>query len=70
MTGSFSLVDHRGRKYLTAADRDRFLATVRLRPKSTIRTAAPTRGQMVARARFTMSPTVFLLMPRSRAIHR
>lgn len=37
-----SLVDHRGRKYLAADARDRFLAAVRAHPKPTVQTLART----------------------------
>ena len=37
-----SLVDHRGRKYLTAEERGRFLATVRAHPKPQVQTLART----------------------------
>ena len=37
-----SLVDHRGRKYLTAEERARFLAAVRAHPKPTVQTLART----------------------------
>lgn len=37
-----SLVDHRGRKYLTAEERTRFLAAVRAHPKPTVQTLART----------------------------
>ena len=37
-----SLVDARGRKYLTAAERTRFLAAVRAHPKPTVQTLART----------------------------
>ena len=37
-----SLVDHRGRKYLTADERTRFLAAVRAHPKPTVQTLART----------------------------
>ena len=40
--GDFTLVDARGRKYLTAAERKRFLATVRIHPKPTVQTLAQT----------------------------
>ena len=36
------LVDHRGRKYLNAAERTRFLAAVRSHPKPTVQTLART----------------------------
>ena len=37
-----SLVDSNGRKYLSADERERFLAAVRTHPKSTTRTLART----------------------------
>ena len=37
-TADAILVDHRGRKYLTAEERTRFLAAVRSRPKPTVQT--------------------------------
>ena len=40
--GDFTLVDARGRKYLTAAERKRFLATVRIHPKPAVQTLAQT----------------------------
>ena len=40
--GDVSLVDARGRKYLTADERDRFLAAVRTHPKPTVQTLART----------------------------
>ena len=39
---TFSLVDARGRKYLTAAERKRFLAAVRTHPKPAVQTLAQT----------------------------
>ena len=36
------LVDHRGRKYLTANERTRFLAAIRTHPKPTVQTLART----------------------------
>ena len=39
---AFSLVDARGRKYLTAAERKRFLAAVRTHPKPAVQTLAQT----------------------------
>ena len=41
-TTDASLVDHRGRKYLTHDERDRFLAAVRAHPKPTVQTLART----------------------------
>ena len=38
----FTLVDERGRKYLTRAERERFLAAVRAHPKPTVQTLART----------------------------
>lgn len=38
----FTLVDARGRKYLTAKERERFLAAVRSHPKPAVRTLART----------------------------
>jgi len=40
--GAGELVDARGRKYLTAAERTRFLATVRAHPKPAVQTLART----------------------------
>ena len=40
--GTFSLVDARGRKYLTAGERERFLAVVRSHPKPAVQTLART----------------------------
>ena len=37
-----SLVDHRGRKYLTADERQRFLAAIRAHPKPAVQTLART----------------------------
>ena len=39
---AFNLVDARGRKYLTAAERKRFLAAVRTHPKPAVQTLAQT----------------------------
>ena len=39
---TFSLVNARGRKYLTAAERKRFLAAVRTHPKPAVQTLAQT----------------------------
>ena len=39
---NFTLVDERGRKYLTTAERERFLAAVRLHPKPAVQTLART----------------------------
>ena len=39
---AFSLVDARGRKYLTAAERKCFLAAVRTHPKPAVQTLAQT----------------------------
>ena len=39
---TFTLVDERGRKYLTAAERERFLAAVRSHPKPAVQTLAQT----------------------------
>ena len=39
---NFTLVDERGRKYLTAAERKRFLAAVRSHPKPAVQTLAMT----------------------------
>ena len=41
-TADAILVDHRGRKYLTAEERTRFLAAVRSRPKPTVQTLTRT----------------------------
>ena len=41
-TTDASLVDHRGRKYLTAEERQRFLAAVRAHPKPQVQTLART----------------------------
>ena len=41
-TPDASLVDHRGRKYLTREERTRFLAAVRTHPKPTVQTLANT----------------------------
>ena len=41
-TTDTSLVDHRGRKYLTAEERTRFLAAVRAHPRPTVQTLART----------------------------
>ena len=38
----FTLIDARGRKYLTAAERTRFLAAVRIHPKPAVQTLAQT----------------------------
>ena len=40
--GDFSLVDARGRKYLTGEERERFLAAVRSHPKPAVQTLART----------------------------
>ena len=40
--GTFSLVDARGRKYLTRAERERFLAAARAHPKPAVQTLART----------------------------
>ena len=40
--GAFSLVDARGRKYLTKPERERFLSAVRLHPKPAVQTLART----------------------------
>ena len=40
--GDFTLVDARGRKYLTAAERKRFLVAVRTHPKPAVQTLAQT----------------------------
>ena len=40
--GAFTLVDARGRKYLTAPERDRFLAAARAHPKPAVQTLART----------------------------
>ena len=40
--GAFSLVDARGRKYLTAPERERFLAVARAHPKPVVQTLART----------------------------
>ena len=40
--GTFSLVDARGRKYLTRAERERFLAAARAHPKPGVQTLART----------------------------
>ena len=40
--GTITLVDHRGRKYLTAAERGRFLAAIREHPTPTVQTLART----------------------------
>ena len=40
--GTFDLVDHRGRKYLTAGERERFLAAVRTHPQPAVQTLART----------------------------
>ena len=40
--GTFTLVDARGRKYLTAAERERFLAAARSHPKPGVQTLAHT----------------------------
>ena len=40
--GTFTLVDARGRKYLTAPERDRFLAAARSHPKPAVQTLART----------------------------
>ena len=42
MEGTFSFVDARGRKYLTAQERERFLAAVRSHPKPAVQTLAMT----------------------------
>ena len=39
---NFTLVDERGRKYLTVGERDRFLAAVRSHPKPAVQTLART----------------------------
>ena len=41
----FTLIDARGRKYLTAAERTRFLAAVRTHPKPAVQTLAQTLAQ-------------------------
>ena len=41
-TPETSLVDARGRKYLTADERSRFLATIRTHPRPTVQTLART----------------------------
>ena len=38
--GTFSLVDARGRRYLTQAEQERFLAAARAHPKPAVRTLA------------------------------
>ena len=40
--GTFTLVDARGRKYLTAGERERFLAAARAHPKPAVQTLART----------------------------
>ena len=40
--GTFTLVDARGRKYLTARERERFLAAARSHPKPAVQTLART----------------------------
>ena len=40
--GTFTLVDARGRKYLTRAERERFLAAARAHPKPAVQTLAMT----------------------------
>ena len=40
--GTFTLVDARGRKYLTAKERERFLAAARAHPKPGVQTLART----------------------------
>ena len=40
--GAFTLVDARGRKYLTALERERFLAAARAHPKPAVQTLART----------------------------
>ena len=40
--GTFTLVDARGRKYLTKLERERFLAAVRSHPKPAVQTLART----------------------------
>ena len=46
---TFSLVDARGRKYLTAAERERFLTAVRSHPKPAVQTLARTLAMTGAR---------------------
>ena len=46
---NFTLVDERGRKYLTAAERKRFLAAVRSHPKPAVQTLARTLAMTGAR---------------------
>ena len=46
---NFTLVDERGRKYLTAAERTRFLAAVRSHPKPAVQTLARTLAMTGAR---------------------
>ena len=49
-TADSGLVDHRCRKYLTAAERTRFLAAVRAHPKPQVQTLARTLAMTGCRA--------------------
>ena len=51
-----TLVDARGRKYLTREERERFLAAVRAHPKPTVQTLARARAHRLSRERSPRDP--------------
>ena len=54
---TIDLVDHRGRKYVTADERKRFLAAVRAHPKSSVQTLARTLALTGWRESEALAPT-------------